>query len=233
LFKVLVFSLLLAGCVDGAPRNDNTGAAYVGAKYVADPLGEAAGYDRDPLIRFDAFDCTTFVETVLAGGDIDALTRIRYADGEVSFIKRNHFIETDWMQNNSDIVKNVSSKYAKTAIRDVTIDKAAWFEKMHGMQVRCAPQTARLEYIPYGHLSVVENTVPLIVLFVVGDSGKREIIGTDIAVAHMGILLPGGKILRHASAGRGVVDDDFGEYVKKRRAMSQYKNIGVALVETK
>ena len=39
---------------------------FVGAPYVVSPLGEGAGEDTDPRIRFDAFDCTTFVETTMA-----------------------------------------------------------------------------------------------------------------------------------------------------------------------
>ena len=108
---------------------DYTGSEYVGAKYMRDPLGEATGIDADPIIRFDAFDCTTFVETVLAGGDEEKLNQIRYKNGNIDFLNRNHFIETDWLQSNSDKFKNVSDKYAITATRTVTIDKKNWFKK--------------------------------------------------------------------------------------------------------
>jgi len=42
--------------------------ALLNRPYVLGPLGEGtkALYDREPLYRNDVFDCTTFVETVLA-----------------------------------------------------------------------------------------------------------------------------------------------------------------------
>ena len=224
--------LCLAGCVLDAPRNNNDiGAEYLGARYVSDPLGEGTGYDPDPLIRVDAFDCVTFVETALAGGDVGRLTKIRYRDAVVGFANRNHFMETDWMTNNADLVQNVSGKYAKTMTRNVVIDKAAWARRVHGMNMDAAPRAVGLEYVPYSELRPIRNNAPLIVLFIVGKSEKTDKIGTDIAVVHTGFLMPGGVTLRHASVGRGVVDDDWGRYVQMRRGMKN--NIGVALVKIK
>lgn len=227
---IAILMIIVAGCGLNAPRND-VGAEYLGTAYILDPLGEGRGYDPDPLIRFDAFDCTTFVETVLADGDVERLNKIRYAGGVIGFENRNHFIETDWLPNNADLVENVSHKYGKTDVRHVNIDKAAWARVVHGVNIDAAPATADMEYIPYNSLTPINNAQPLIVLFMVGMSEKYAKIATDISVVHMGFLLPGGKILRHASTGRGVVDDDFAEYVARRQNMPN--NIGIALVEIK
>ena len=69
-------------------------------------------------------------------------------------------------------------------------------------------------------------------LFVInGDPKIAKKTGTDLAVHHMGFLLPGG-ILRHASSsGGGVVDVDFYEYVAKRQKTPN--NLGVMLLEIK
>ena len=226
----LISAFIIAGCVGDAPRRD-VGAGYLGAAYKLDPLGEGYGYDSDPLIRFDAFDCTTFVETVLAGGDVERLNKIRYRDGAVAFENRNHFIETDWMENNADIVENVSREYGRTSRRELTIDKRAWARTVHGVDIDVAPRDAVVEYIAYDDLRAIKNDEPLIVLFIVGKSEKYAKISTDIAVVHMGFLMPGGKILRHASTGRGVVDDDFAQYIQMRKNMKN--NIGIALVRIK
>jgi len=233
--RIIAASLLflVAGCVTYAPRNDDIGAQYLGARYVADPLGEGAGYDTDPLIRDDAFDCTTFVETVLAGGDAARLNKIRYRNGIVAWENRNHFIETDWLSNNSSLVENVSRQYGPVRTRNVVIDKRAWAAKVHNISIDVAPVAARLEYISYDDLKEIHNDAPLIVLFVVGPRDTNTNIGTDIAVVHMGFLMPGGRVLRHASTGRGVVDDDFEKYIGMRRAMSNNKNIGITLVGIK
>jgi N-acetylmuramoyl-L-alanine amidase-like len=96
---------------------------FLGVPYKLGALGEGPGgeFDRDPMIRFDAFDCTTFVETVMAlalNSDLDRATRtlqkIRYKDGQIGYATRNHFIELDWVPN------NVRTGY----LRDITSDVA-------------------------------------------------------------------------------------------------------------
>ena len=225
-FFLCVF--LLCGCSSGSRY---IGEQYLGAKYVFDPLGEEKAPDFDPLIRTDAFDCVTFVDTALTNGDINKLNKIRYKDGKIDFLNRNHFIETDWLVNNKNIVKNVSNKYGKTKFRDVVIDKKSWFKKMHNIDVNLEKQYASIEYIPYNELKNIQSKEPLIVLFISGNSKIYDKIGTDIAVVHMGFLLPGGT-LRHASRNqRRVVDVNFYDYVNKRK--QNKNNIGIALVKIK
>lgn len=220
---------VLMGCVATPCTDGQIGAEYLGAEYVANPLGEARAPDSDPLIRFDAFDCTTFVETSLADGDVDKLKRIRYKNGDIDFLNRNHFIETDWIENNSNLVQNVSAKYGETAVRRVVIDKQKWLKTIYDMDSDFPLQETELEYIPYSRLSRINNSAPLIVLFITGKSEKSAKIGTDLAVAHMGFLMPGG-VLRHASQISGrVVDVDFYEYADLRKMRDA--EIGITLLE--
>lgn len=228
--RAIVLLILLTGCVCN-PDASYIGSEYLGARYLNDPLGEECAPDTDPLIRFDAFDCTTFVETAMAGGDVERLTKIRYKNGEIGFLNRNHFIESDWLTNNADLVENVSAQYGSTAIRTVMIDKQNWLRRIHGISAEFAPAMVNLEYIPYGELGNIHPDVPLIVLFITGNSGKSAKIGTDLAVVHMGFLLPNG-MLRHASSQYGrVMDTDFNEYAAARAR--DKNNIGIALVKMK
>lgn len=229
MWRFFVVLIGLAGC--GADIADYPGQSFLGAPYMVSPLGECALPDDDPLIRFDAFDCTTFVETVLADGDLDCLNDIRYQDGRIGFLTRNHFIESDWLTNNTDWVENVSAKYAPTDIRRVQIDKSQWFRVVHGMDVAWDVVTVDLEYIPYQYANLVKIDKPMVVLFITDNPDFRDRIGTDLAVVHMGFWLPNG-ILRHASSNRGaVVDVDMAEYMTGR--MKDKTNIGIALVEIK
>ena len=220
--------LFLVGCgmVPRLPGHD-----FLGARYINSPLGEGCAPDSDPLIRFDAFDCTTFVETVMANGDIGTLNQIRYKDGEIGFLNRNHFIESDWLVNNSDRVQNVSADYAQTKMRSVIIDKRSWFKKVHNIDTDFKPVAVELEYIPYEFAKdlIIEKT--MIVLFITDNADFRDKIGTDLAVVHMGLIMPNG-VLRHASSERGVVVDvPFEEYVNARK--KNKNNLGIALVEIK
>lgn len=227
--RIVFVMIMLAGC--GMKNANFPGQSFLGVKYQDSPLGEEMPPDNDPIIRFDAFDCTTFVETVLADSDKEKLNRIRYKNGQVGFLNRNHFIETDWIQNNSDIVENVSKKYAETQIRTVVIDKSNWFKKNYNISIDVPLQKVNFEYIPYQYANQITVDKPVIVLFITDNPKMRDTIGTDLAVVHMGFLMPNG-VLRHASSACGkVVDVNMNEYIAQRTKNKH--NLGIAVVEIK
>lgn len=224
-----LLSVLLAGCSLG--NTDFPGQSFLGVRYLNSPLGEEVAPDNDPLIRFDAFDCTTFVETVIADNNLKKLNKIRYKNGQVDFLARNHFIETDWLQNNSDVVQNVSNRYGPVQVRSVKIDKKSWFKKVHNIETEFTPQVVDIEYIPYKNAKNILPEKTLVVLFITDKPELRDKIGTDLAVVHMGLLLPNG-MLRHASSTQGkVVDVDMDEYIDNRT--QDKTNLGITLVEIK
>ncbi len=225
---VFLFCLFIAACSKSDPMY--IGKQYVGVKYVNDPLGEEIAPDTDPLIRFDAFDCMTFVETALANGDRDILNKIRYKNGEIGFLTRNHFIETDWINNNTDIVENASRKYSDhLATRQVVIDKKRWFKTAHNIKTDIPKRTVKIEYIPRDYVNEIKITKPVIVLFIIDNPKIRDKIGTDLAVSHIGFLLPNG-VLRHASSRHGrVIDVDFQEYMREHVK----NNLGISILEIK
>lgn len=227
-YIALLFATMCAACA----RDTTIGESYLGKPYLNNPLGEGVAPDTDPLIRFDAFDCTTFVETVLADDDVEKLTKIRYKNGVVDFRNRNHFVETDWLPNNSDILTDVTAQYGKTVVRTVKINRAAWLKKLYNIPDSTPIKTVKLNYLPYDNFTTIKNEKPLVVLFVLtGDPYFIKKTGTELAVHHMGFLLPGG-ILRHASSSAGgVVDVDFYEYVAKRQKSAN--NLGIMLLEIK
>ncbi len=88
-------------------RLDFFSRSFLGLPYGKNgPLGEGPDgrYDQDPLYRFDTFDCTTFIETVLAlvrARTVEEfetnLDLIRYENGDVDYLKRNHFTDLQWI----------------------------------------------------------------------------------------------------------------------------------------
>ena len=229
MWRILLFAILI-GCTNHTVDN-YMGEQYLGAPYVGNPLGEEIAPDTDPLIRFDVFDCMTFVETVLADGDVNKLNKIRYSDGIPNILNRNHFIETDWLENNSDLIENVSVHYGKTKVRHVKVDKKKWFKTVYNIDTDFAPRDIDLEYIPYTNAHNLKITKPMIVLFVIDSAYIRNKIGTDLAVRHMGFLLPDGR-LRHASRrAKHVIDVDFEKYINTM--VENKNNLGIILLETK
>jgi hypothetical protein len=125
-------------------RIERFSARFVGTKYSDYALGEgdSGKYDRNPRFRTDAFNCTTFVETVMAlalshdvSGFEKTLDRIRYRKGEVSFATRNHFPCADWIPNNTaegfltDITARIAGPIGvKTAT--ALVDRRGWFENL-------------------------------------------------------------------------------------------------------
>ncbi len=118
------------------------------ANYLDGSLGEGANgkYDKDPFIRFDAFDCTTYVEAVLAGAMsastqefMPNLMKLRYKNGNISFVERNHFPSADWIPNNQDKLTDITADIAGDSllIAETVIDKTAWYKKMNKSRLNC------------------------------------------------------------------------------------------------
>ncbi|KTD06080.1 hypothetical protein Lgra_2857 [Legionella gratiana] len=127
-----------------AERIDWISGQFLGVHYVLGSLGEGtkALYDQFPQYRVDAFDCDTYVNTVLSLALANSLTsfqqcvkNIRYKNGVVSYIQRNHFTGLDWNQNNqkNGILKDITLTFkdqnhqpvAKMA--EAVINKPKWY----------------------------------------------------------------------------------------------------------
>ena len=95
---LLVFLLMwcIAHCESSAfsrPSTEDIAEAYLGKPWVSHPLAESSP---------SGFDCTTYVEDVLAERYENpkmVLNRIRYKDGGSGFFNRNHFMEEMWIPN--------------------------------------------------------------------------------------------------------------------------------------
>jgi hypothetical protein len=71
----------------------------------------------------------------------------------------------------------------------------------------------------------------MIVLFVINNPKIRNKIGTDLAIQHMGFLMPNGQ-LRHASRSqKRVTDIDFNKYINTK--VENKNNLGIMLLEIK
>jgi hypothetical protein len=169
--------------VSPADRVLDFGESLLDSPYIVSPLGEGplGRYDRNPLYRFDGFDCMTFVETLTAlsisdswDGFKTALNGIRYKDGEISFVARNHFADLDWIPNNvrAGIFRDITESVApgRTLVARAVVDKRAWYAAMttarlqtpelsgdekqkllvelHNEGLRFSLETAAVPYIP-------------------------------------------------------------------------------------
>lgn len=117
---------------------------FSGLAYELGSLGEGADspYDQFPLYRTDAFDCDTYVNTVLALALANSLPsfqqcikQLRYKDGKATYINRNHFTSLDWNINNQkkgffkDITLTIKNKQQQPValISTTLINKSGWY----------------------------------------------------------------------------------------------------------
>lgn len=121
--------------------------------YLLSALGEGAQgqYDQNPLYRADAFDCVTYVSTVLALANANDLRQfkqtiaaINYKDGKPQFKQRNHFMSVDWNPNNQrkGYIKDITNKIVDAkgqpiaAMAVATIDRPNWFKNLKTNQLK-------------------------------------------------------------------------------------------------
>lgn len=216
--------------------------SFMNRPYLIDPLGEGEGalIDKDPRIRYDGFDCTTYVETVLAlarsletSQVLPEMDKIRYQNGQVGFLQRNHFTSLDWVPNGirQGIFKDITAEVAQEhlQISRTLIDKAAWAQmwSLERVNVSLDPveQKQRLEKAQASAQSLPQQMaeVPFVPKEVVAAGGDilkripsgaiinivrpqwdlREAIGTFLDVSHQGFAIRVGDVLYFRHASQG------------------------------
>jgi len=173
-------------------RLDYFSQSWLGYPYELTSLGEGepSKYDEKPRDYLLGFDCETFVDAVLAGALAEnshyfrqCLDKIRYQDGTVDFVHRNHFTSIDWNKNNEqqgfieDITRTIlNAEHQPVAIQSKTIiDKKSWYQKLSIQHIRLNHATSeekqkRLDSLHHAgdHFSKqisVLDYIPLDILF--------------------------------------------------------------------
>lgn len=215
---------------------------FLGAPYRLSPLGEGSGVDADPLLRFDAFDCTTFVETAMAlalADDLDHARRVlnvvRYREGKVDYLSRRHFPEAEWIPELirlgflEDITRAVGGDQVK--VEQKRLDASVWHRARHqGMPAlpdqRIPVGTFRLDVWPLADARAGAARIPPgTILHVV----RVDYPSVPVRVSHQGIVVDkGGQLfLRHAADRmyHAVVDEPLDHFLSR---MQQYRKWPVA-----
>ena len=107
----------------------------LGKPYLLNGIGEMQEPDPDPIVRYDAFDCLTFVEEALSlalGETPEQINQIRkelrYGDGEVVYENRNHFMVSQWIPNaiEKGYLKDITHTLGETHVVSKTITRRTW-----------------------------------------------------------------------------------------------------------
>src|SRR5689334_14580219 len=101
---------------DLSKRIEAISEQFIDSPYVVNSLIGSVDVPEALVIRFDGFDCVTYMEIVLALALSETakefnenLLRIRYRNGEIAWQKRNHYT-SDWWRNNekSGLIENLT-----------------------------------------------------------------------------------------------------------------------------
>lgn len=108
---------------------------FLGSPYMLNGIGELQDPDPDPIVRYDAFDCLTFVEEALSLSlgrtptDVDLIRKdLRYGDGPVVYENRNHFMVSQWIPNaiEKGYLKDITHTLGETHVVSKTITRRTW-----------------------------------------------------------------------------------------------------------
>ena len=139
-------------------RIDYFSSIFYECPYELSALGEGVEgeFDRFPLYRVDAFDCQTFVETVLAlswsrsfEDFFQKKCFISYAGQSIDYFHRAHFICLDWahLLGSGQYLVNITKSCASNSSRpllcssSVTIDRSTWFQMKKPETIRLLDST--------------------------------------------------------------------------------------------
>lgn len=248
-WSLSVLVLLAADPAPAAPVRERVLAAsarLIGTPYVHSPLGEGSGVDPDPLVRFDAVDCLTFVEESLALGAAPApdqvphlLSQIRYAD-RISYEGRNHLMEAQWLPNNvrKGFLRDVTRSFGgEAAVRMEKVITASTWASQSSRLLDLSEEhrpvgTFGLEVLPLKEtLASLDRIPPGTILLVV----REDRPGKVTRITHLGFVVQkkGRTYLRHAARNyyRRVVDEDLRTFLTRNSKYTRWPVVGVSLLE--
>lgn len=195
-------------------------AAFLGTPYSPATLIGGARIGERLVVRLDGVDCFTFIDYVEAlrrsaarRDFIPQLIQVRYRDGAISYLSRNHFF-TDWARDGNRRLRDMTREIGGEAVR--FRDKTLNLKKDGNLFLTGYPTVVRrIHFIPAAAM----------------DKGRLDRLRTGdyigfysptegLDVSHAGIFIrrDGQLILRHASsrpAIEKVVDHDFRDYLEK------------------
>jgi len=233
---------------DFEQRLQQASQQLLGRPYRFSPLGEAQGPDPDPLWRTDAFDCTTYVETVLAmalsqGPDarLAELTRIRYRDNRIDFTHRRHLPAFQWLPDLQamGLLQDITAQLGGEATQwlDAQISPASWEARawriLRDLPASAVPsKNVTLPYLPLrqaeSRLAPLQETALLSVVHQAHE-------GAPLLISHQALLVPveDGHRVRHARSGDAdrVVEEPLREFLARLGRKRYWPAIGINVAD--
>ncbi len=204
---------------DPGMKIDFISTQFLNTRYKAHTLIGNAQTAEKLVVRFDALDCMTFIETVEAlrraqdfAGFIEHLKQVRYHAAIIDFTERNHFF-ADWSVNNQPWIQDVTLLVGQGAAQAVNKVLNSQAERTLIPGIPLKPK--QIYYIPAARIDAA-----LLSRLRDGDYVGNYAPELGLDVNHVGIVIKHQQqvYFRHANADEGVrkvMDSDFMRYFKK------------------
>jgi hypothetical protein len=223
---VLVVICQFLFCTQSLSRTltEDIAKEFLGKLYVHHPLA---------LKSPEGFDCTTFVEEVLAKryiNPVTALDLIRFKDGISGFFDRNHFMEEMWIPNalKHGIIAPV--ELPGVAKSSIMVDLAEWYRQNPEIVSKDAEYyqqaneqvqfTSSISYIPANRINkallkkLPEETVVFTLRRYSKPPYKWLLNNNAIMITHMGLLFNGNRFYHASLKQKRVIVEDFSDYLQ-------------------
>jgi len=207
----------------------------IGQPYELYLLGEMPfePYDPQPIYCLGKSDCLVFTEHTYAmalsrdwPSFMKMLQRIRYRDGHLGVVTRNHYTEADWNISNRWLVDDITKSLAgDTAVKfHESIDRSMFFKKRYQLDVKVPVEQHDDLYLPYQEIDRARDQLQD------GDfvnivratarpntSEQNEIYGGSAFVGHVGLIGHGenGEVHLIHSTEPKVREEPIDEYIAR------------------
>lgn len=228
---------------DPLPRRiEAVSGAMLGKPYTADPLGEGERRDPDPVVRYDTFDCLTYVEEVLAlalsadpQGAGPIRTALRY-DGTVAYGERHHFMELQWIPRalEQGWLTDTTDRYGPVSVLEKQVTPAMWANwagrkkfTLTDDELPVGPMQLRVLGLDDAIAAADRIPVGSILLTVRVDRSWKP-----IWISHLGLVISDQKV-RHATkmGDGGTRDHGLVWYLEHLKTYDKWPAAGVAILE--
>ncbi len=190
-------------------RMDCISELFLGRPYVEGSLAGGPELPEEFRIALNAFDCVTYIEVVLGlalaqtiDEFIDIVRRVRYEDGEIDWVRRNHYM-TDWGARNAEsgFITNITTGPG-------AVEKTCTLSLIAGLPAK----TTTFRYFPTQSSAEAGASIETgdLILFV----STRQ----TLDVFHTGIVVvrEWRRLLRHATRTAGaVIEQELAEFVSE------------------
>lgn len=206
----------------------------IGQPYELYLLGEMPfeAYDPQPIYCLGKSDCVVYAEHTYAmalshdwPSFMRMLQRIRYRDGQLGVVTRNHYTEADWNVSNRWLVEDVTEQLAgEDAVTFVQkIDRAGFFKKRYDLKVDVPVEEHRDVYLPFESIEQAKSQlndgdfVNVVRGIVKKGAPPSDIFGGSAWVGHVGLIAKGlnGEVNLIHSAEPAVREESLDAYIAR------------------